>query len=79
MIKHEQNTGTLSQNLRHSMYFRQWNGGLKKGVFKNFANVAGRHPWRSLLLNKVAGPRTLEDPGPTAMSIRRLKNTDSLY
>ena len=25
MIKHEQNTGTLSQNLRHSIYFRQWN------------------------------------------------------
>ena len=25
MIKHEQNTGTLSQNLRHSVYFRQWN------------------------------------------------------
>ena len=25
MIKHQQNTGTLSQNLRHSVYFRQWN------------------------------------------------------
>ena len=25
MIKLEQNTGTLSQNLRHSIYFRQWN------------------------------------------------------
>ena len=25
MRKLEQNTGTLSQNLRHSIYFRQWN------------------------------------------------------
>ena len=25
MIKHEQNTETLFQNLRHSIYFRQWN------------------------------------------------------
>ena len=25
MVKHEQNTGTLFQNLRHSIYFRQWN------------------------------------------------------
>ena len=25
MIKHEQNTETPFQNLRHSIYFRQWN------------------------------------------------------
>ena len=25
MIKHEQNAETLCQNLRHSIYFRQWN------------------------------------------------------
>ena len=25
MIKHEQNTGTISQNIHHSIYFRQWN------------------------------------------------------
>ena len=25
MIKNEQNTGTLSQHFRHSIYFRQWN------------------------------------------------------
>ena len=25
MIKHEQNTGRLSQNLHPSIYFRQWN------------------------------------------------------
>ena len=37
----------------------------KKGVFKNFAKLTGKHLWRSLFLNNIAGLRPAKIITPT--------------
>ena len=37
----------------------------KKGAFKNFAKLTGKHLWRSLFFNYVAGLRSAKIKTPT--------------